>query len=165
MIRRVGTRLPLTRAAPADDCDTDVDIFDMSLEIDAILDAATPPLECPATSLTAATTTNSRPPRVGFHHAAAMLASTQAAVRGVQLTFVPRGGPVHVLGVATTRRTDGFTALFRQTDPNGPVRVVVFALDGKTIPAGKGKIVKLLIDKTQGHGRLRLVASKVAAAR
>jgi hypothetical protein len=154
-----------TLARCDDDCDSDVDIFDMSLEIDAILNASTPPLECPAAALKAAAATAGRAPHVGFHHTAAVLASNQAGVRGVQLTFVPRGGPVHVLGVATTRRTDGFTALFRQTDPNGPIRVIVFSLDGKTIPAGKGRIVKLLIDKTQSHGRLRLVASKVAAAR
>ena len=41
---------------------------------------------------------------------------------------------------------------------------IVQAGAGHNEPTGNGKIVKLLIDKTQSHGRLRLVASKAAAA-
>ncbi len=144
-----------------DDCDGDVDIFDMQDEIDAILGTAPPPLTCslPDSSDGGGATDRTH---VAVRQRASVVLSSKDAVRGVELTFTPKGGPVTVTGAKTTKRTQGFNVAFRQSDANAPVRVLVVSVTGKKIPKGAGRIVKLTLAKGKHQGRLKLMGMKVA---
>jgi hypothetical protein len=140
-----------------DDCDGDVDIFDMRDQIDAILGNVQPPLTCALPSNTGVATSH-----VGMRATSLTLTNRDTTVRGVQLTLMPKGGPVRVTGAKATKRTQGFQVVYRQLDPNGPVRVLIVSLTGKKIPKGSGRIAKLALGRGRPRGKLHLVDTRVA---
>jgi len=140
-----------------DDCDGDVDIFDMRDEMDAVLRNASAPLACAQPASTGAEKSH-----VAMRAASLMLTNRDATVRGVQLTLVPKGGPVTVTGAKGGKRTKGFQVVYRQLDPTGPVRVLIVSLDGKSIPRGAGRIAKLALAKTRHRGKLHLLDARIA---
>jgi hypothetical protein len=139
-----------------DDCDGDIDIFDILTEIDALL-ANTAPTRCTEhrTGVAAATISASRRGR------ALELENVQTGIRGVEMTLTPMGGPVEVLGVRTTRRTRGFSVAFNQPDPAAPAKVILVAMNGRKILRGKGRIVRVKTRKGS-VGRLSVTSVKVA---
>ena len=147
------------RARCDDDCDGDVDIFDMRDEMEAILGSVHPPLPCASESNTGG---GGNDTQVAMLARSLKLTNRTAPVRGVQLTLTPTGGPVSVTGVKATKRTKGFNVIFRQLDPNGPVRVFIVPAAGKTIPRGSGKIIKLTIARARHRGKLRVTDVKIA---
>ncbi|TMA90614.1 MAG: hypothetical protein E6J71_17315 [Deltaproteobacteria bacterium] len=140
-----------------DNCDGVVDILDIIAEIDALL-ANTTPTDCTAEgprTVEAATVSASRRGRM------LELANVHTGIRGVELTLTPTGGPVEVLGVRTTRRTRGFSVAFHQPNPAAPVKVILVAMNGRTIAPGKGRIVRVRTRKGS-VGRLSVTNVKVA---
>jgi hypothetical protein len=168
-----------------DDCDLDVDIFDVVREIDALLERIPLPLTCPAppappqqttqeTNTTArladATSTRAatrraaraaRPATVRQRGRSLVLDSPGDAIRALELTLVPEGGPAQLRAVRPTRRLRNLEVAIYQSDPNAPAKVLMFALDGGTIDSGRGAIARLVTERTRGGGRLRLVDAKI----
>jgi len=139
-----------------DNCDGAVDIFDIIAEIDALL-ANTTPTACTTggpRAVASATVSASRRGRM------LELANMHTGIRGVEMTLTPTDGAVEVLGVRTTRRTHGFSVAFHQPNPAAPVRVILVAMNGRTIKPGKGRIVRVRTRKGS-VGRLSVTGVKV----
>ena len=90
------------------------------------------------------------------------LVNPDAAVRGLELTLEPAGGPVQVLDVRTRRRARGFAAEVHQAHPTGPAKVVLVSLSGEVIRPGRGTVLALKLRRPAGRGRLRLTEVRVA---
>jgi hypothetical protein len=97
------------------------------------------------------------------HGRAVALASLGHAVRALELTLVPEGGPVRVVGARVTRRTRGFLVDYHQAGPTAPVKGLVVSLTGDTILPGRGTVARLRVagGATRG-GQLRLKEVRVA---
>jgi hypothetical protein len=81
-------------------------------------------------------------------------------VRGLELTLSPEGG-LEVLGIEPTRRTRGFTLEQHQAAPGEPVKLVIVALDGRPIRAGRGPVARLKLRRQSG-ARLRVTEVQAA---
>jgi hypothetical protein len=147
------------RARCDDDCDGDVDIFDMRDEMAAILAKLTPPLSCSAEASTGQVGDEKR---LSMGRKALRLKNPDTPIRGIQLTLMPSGGPVTVTGVKGTRRTRGFTVVYRQLDPSGPVVVLIVSPSGRTIRRGAGQVARLTLAHSHHRGRLHVTDVRVA---
>jgi hypothetical protein len=175
------------------DCDLDVDIFDVVRLIDTLLERIPLPLACPGAPLGAGTAETAegvaaaaeataraadlraahaprpeRTPRsatVRQRGQTIVLDNRDVGIRGLELTLVPEGGPVALREVRGTRRARGFEVLSSRSDPSGPVKVVVVALDGATLPRGRGAVVRLKTRRLRGGGKLRLTGARIVEAR
>jgi hypothetical protein len=175
--RRVAGELE--RIVCDDDCDGDIDIFDVVREVDALLERIPTPLTCPATgeggSLTGEQHSGAslKEKRGGKEDGPAVqlrrrgrlvsLDNADVPVRGLELTLVPEGEPVAVKKVRATRRTRRFTVDYHQVAPGEPIKVILVSLSGESVRPGKGPVMRI---KTAGGGRrarLRMSEAKVAA--
>jgi len=172
------------------DCDLDTDIFDVVRMIDALLERIPLPLACPgvapaeadaggtvasteAATAMVADTRAARIPRAARAPRSAVvrqrgrsivLDNRDVGVRALELTLVPEGGPVELREVRGTRRAHGFEVLSSRSDPSGPVKVILVALDGATLPPGRGTVVRLKTRNLRGAGKLRLTDARIVAA-
>jgi hypothetical protein len=142
-----------------DDCDGDVDIFDMRDEMEAILGSTTPPLPCSAEANTGQANDQKR---LSMGRGTLRVKNPDAPIRGIQLTLMPTGGPVTVTGVKATRRTRGFTVVYRQLDPNGPVTVLIVSPTGRSIKRGAGQVARLSMGHARHRGRLHVTDVRIA---
>jgi hypothetical protein len=187
----LGRRVPTARQRMLcdDDCDGDVDIFDVVREIDALLERLPLPLTCPLSVNAAraevrasrnaamsqadgeAATATAQEERSHRHYVPARVTAAQRGrslgiknampVRALELTLVPEGGPVTVVGAEATRRTRGFEVAYHQAEPNGPVKVVLVSFADESIRPGRGAVVRLRTARGAGSGQLRLATVTV----
>jgi hypothetical protein len=165
------------------DCDVDVDIFDIVRMIDTLLERIPLPLACPGVPLNAATAAateaatttiadslgaaRARPRRparratVQQRGRTLVLDNRDVGARGLEVTLTPEGGPVALRAVRGTRRTRGFEVVASQTDPSGPVKILIVALDGATLPPGRGAVARISTRRPRGGGTLRLTDTRV----
>jgi hypothetical protein len=169
-----------------DNCDLDIDILDVVREIDALLERIPLPLTCPegaqaaaleaplgersaataqrAETAMSAERASKRAPRTAaarLRGRSVVLENPDVPVRALELTFVPEGGPAKLREVRRTRRTGNLEIAMYQSDPGAPAKVVVYALDGATIPSGRGTVARLVTERVRGGGRLKLHEVKI----
>ncbi len=152
-------------------CDLHIDIFDVVREVDALLERIPRPLTCPrardagprlgAAASKQGEATTSSAASVRQRGRALILDDRSGAARALELTFTPEGGPVALRAVRGTRRSRGFEIAAYQSDPSAMVKVVVYAVDGRTIPTGRGTLLRLATDHVRGGGKLRLTDVKI----
>jgi hypothetical protein len=151
-------------------CDDTIDLFDVLRKIDALLEQIPLPLQCPVggnsqassevVGLSLSPQSVSASTKVRLTGTGdVVLHNPKEAVRGLELTFKARRG-TQVVEVRPVGRAAGFSADFYQ-GADGTVKVILVALDGQTIPAGRGPVLKLDIAPAKG-AKLRLTRSKVA---
>ena len=167
----LGRRTPTAPQAVLCDnnCDLHIDIFDVVREVDALLERIPRPLTCPTGRAVERLTTaaadqggaSTSAARVRQRGHTLLLDDRAGAVRGVELTFTPEGGPVAFAEVRATRRTRDFEIAAHQNDPSAPVKVVIYAVDGRTIPAGRGALARFTTNHLRGAGKLRLTDVKI----
>jgi hypothetical protein len=156
-------------------CDGTVDIFDVVAQIDALLQGIPTPQSCPGAtvgqSAQAALQRAAVSSRQGARAATRVetrargrlvqLDNPKTAVRALELTLVPEGGPFDVRDVRPARRDRKFEVAFHQADPFSPVKVVVVSLDGEAITPGSGPVVRLRPESGTRRGHLRLTDVKI----
>ena len=90
------------------------------------------------------------------------LRNPREAVRGLELTLTPKGGPVEIEGVRVAPRAKGFTVQYYQASPTEPAKLLIVSLEGKTLVPGHGTVVKLRTKRGARHARLRLTDIRAA---
>ena len=159
------------RALCDDDCDGKIDIFDVLREIDHLLERTPCPEVCPVHPAAAVTGGGVRRGRGagggaggrgGGGRGGGGVLRNGGPVRGVELTLMPTGGAVEVVGVEPTARTRGFEVAYHQARPGAPVKVAVVSLEGRSIPPGRGTIVRVKTAPGGARTRLRVAEAKIA---